>query len=122
MQYIFRSIGTQLSDNCEEKFGIILINLLSFTFLDPKVNNLDITHGCPLGNQNDILDNPIGCKHSKVDQESAPVYESNDFLGQTPISSSKMLFNIYIFHDDLYSRGVQCTIHVRVYMSAQEGV
>jgi hypothetical protein len=30
-------------------------------------------------------------KHSKVDQESAPVYISHDFLGQTPISSSKML-------------------------------
>ena len=44
-----------------------------------------------------------GCKHSKVDQESAPVYESHDFLGQTPISSNQMLFNIYIlFHDDLY--------------------
>ena len=37
------------------------------------------------------------CKHSKVDQESVPVYESHDFLGQTPISSSKMLFKIYIF-------------------------
>ena len=39
----------------------------------------------------------IGCKHSKVDQESAPVYKSHDFLGQTPISSSKMLFKIYTF-------------------------
>jgi hypothetical protein len=38
----------------------------------------------------------MGCKHSKVDQESAPVYENHDFLGQTPISSSKMLFKIYI--------------------------
>jgi hypothetical protein len=39
----------------------------------------------------------IGCKHSKVDQESAPVYESHDFLGQTPISGGKMLFKIFIF-------------------------
>ena len=39
----------------------------------------------------------FGCKHSKVDQESAPVYESHDFLGQTPISNSKMLFKLYIF-------------------------
>ena len=38
-----------------------------------------------------------GCKHSKMDQESAPVYESHDFLGQTTISSSKMLFKIYYF-------------------------
>jgi hypothetical protein len=43
-----------------------------------------------------------GCKHSKVDQESAPVYGSHDFLGQTPVSSSKMLFKMYTFHDDLY--------------------
>ena len=38
-----------------------------------------------------------GCKHSKVDQTSAPVYESRGFLGQTPISSSKMLFKIDSF-------------------------
>ena len=25
----------------------------------------------------------LECKHSKVDQTSAPVYESRDFLGQT---------------------------------------
>ena len=43
----------------------------------------------------DVLIN--GCKHSKVDQESAPVYECHDFLGQTAISSSKMLFEIYYF-------------------------
>ena len=43
------------------------------------------------------ISNIYGCKHSKVDQESVPVYESHDFLGQTPISSSKMLFKIYIF-------------------------
>jgi hypothetical protein len=43
-----------------------------------------------------------GCKHSKVNQESAPVYGSHDFLGQTPISGSKMLFKILFFHDDLY--------------------
>jgi hypothetical protein len=39
----------------------------------------------------------IGCKHSKVDQESALVYGSHDFLGQTPISSSKMLFKFFFF-------------------------
>ena len=38
-----------------------------------------------------------GCKHSKVDQDSAPVYESHDFLDQMPISSSKMLLYVYIF-------------------------
>ena len=38
-----------------------------------------------------------GCKHSKVDQESAPEYESHDFLGQMPISCSKMLVKIYSF-------------------------
>ena len=35
-----------------------------------------------------------GCKHSKVDQTSAPVYKSCGFLGQALISSSKMLFEI----------------------------
>jgi hypothetical protein len=44
-----------------------------------------------------IFSLPCGCKHSKVDQESAPVYGSHDFLGQTPISGSKMLFKIFIF-------------------------
>ena len=34
---------------------------------------------------------------SKVDQTSAPVYDSRGFLGQTPISSSKMLFKIDFF-------------------------
>ena len=29
--------------------------MLSFSFLDPKVNNFDITHGCPLRNQNEFL-------------------------------------------------------------------
>ena len=43
----------------------------------------------------------VGCKHSKVDQESAPVYESHYFFGQTPMSSRKMLFKFF-FHDDLY--------------------
>ena len=38
-----------------------------------------------------------GCKHSKVDQKNALVYKSHDFLGQTPISSSKMLFKIDYF-------------------------
>ena len=36
--------------------------LLSFSFLDPNVNNFDNTHGCPLRNQYDILDNPIPCQ------------------------------------------------------------
>jgi hypothetical protein len=36
-----------------------------------------------------------GCKLSKVDQESAPVYGGHDFLGQTPISSRKMLFKLF---------------------------
>ena len=31
-----------------------------------------------------------------MDQESAPVYESHDFLGQMPKSSSKMLLYIYM--------------------------
>ena len=38
-----------------------------------------------------------GCKHSKVDQTSAHVYESRGFLGQMPISSSKMLSKIDYF-------------------------
>jgi hypothetical protein len=38
-----------------------------------------------------------GCKHGKVDQKSAPLYDNHDFLGQTPISSSKMLFKIDYF-------------------------
>ena len=46
----------------------------------------------------DTLDDNLGCKHSKVDQTSAPVYKSRGFLGQRPISSSKMLFkNDYFF-------------------------
>ena len=39
----------------------------------------------------------LGCKHIKVDQTSARVYESCGFLGQRPISSSKMLFKIDYF-------------------------
>ena len=39
----------------------------------------------------------LGCKHSKVDQTSVPVYESSNFLGQMPISSSKMFFKIDYF-------------------------
>ena len=39
----------------------------------------------------------IRCKHSKVDQTSAPVYESRGLLGQRPISSSKMLFKTDYF-------------------------
>ena len=63
MQYIFSSIGTHLNDNYEGKnYDHFDLFLLSFSFLDPKVNNFDNTHGCPLRNQNDILDNPIPCK------------------------------------------------------------
>ena len=40
---------------------------------------------------------PRGCKHSKLDQPSAPVYKSRGFLGQRPISNSKMLFKIDYF-------------------------
>ena len=43
-----------------------------------------------------------GYKHSKVDQTSAPVYESRGCLAQTPINSSNMLFKLIIFHDDLH--------------------
>jgi hypothetical protein len=61
--FVRPSIGTQWNDNREEKkwdhFNLIL---LFFSFLDPKVNNFDNTHGCPFKNQNDILDNPIPCK------------------------------------------------------------
>ena len=39
----------------------------------------------------------VVCKHSKVDQTSAMVYESRGFLGQRPISNSKMLFEIDYF-------------------------
>ena len=35
---------------------------MSISFLNPKVKDFDNTHGCPLRNQNDILDNPIPCK------------------------------------------------------------
>ena len=38
-----------------------------------------------------------GCKYSKVDQTSAPVYKSRVFLDQTPINNSKMLFKIEFF-------------------------
>ena len=63
MQYIFSSIGTHLNDNCEEKnWDHFDSFLLSFSFLDPRVNNFDDTHGCSLRNHNDILDNPIPCK------------------------------------------------------------
>jgi hypothetical protein len=59
----FSSIGTQWNDNCEGgKWDHFNWFLLSFSFLDPKVNNFDSTHECPLRNQNDILDNPIPCK------------------------------------------------------------
>ena len=38
-----------------------------------------------------------GCKHSKVDQTSVPIYESRGFLGKRPISSCKKLFKIDYF-------------------------
>ena len=63
MQYVFGSIGTQLNDQWRKKTGIISnIFFLPFSFLNPKVNNSDNNHRCPLRNQNDILDNPIHCK------------------------------------------------------------
>ena len=60
---------------------------LSFSFLDPKVNNLDNTFQCPLRNQNDILDDPIPSKLTlsvysiwsmkcKYDPKYAPQYKS----------------------------------------------
>ena len=39
----------------------------------------------------------LWCKHSEVDQTSAPLYESRGFLGQMPISSSRMLLKIDYF-------------------------
>ena len=48
-------------------------------------------------NMHHIMTFVLGCKHSKVDQTSAPIYESRGFLGQMPISSSKMLFKIDYF-------------------------
>jgi hypothetical protein len=71
-----------------EKIGIVSTNfLLSFSFLDPKVNNFDITHEFPLKNQNGILDNPIPCKltlseyskwsiNCRYDPKHAPQYKS----------------------------------------------
>ena len=57
------SIGTQWNNNHEEKdWDHFNLFLLSFSFLDPKVNNFDNTHGCPLRNQNDISNNLIPCK------------------------------------------------------------
>jgi hypothetical protein len=44
-----------------------------------------------------VLPTLPGCKHGKVDQKSALLYDNHDFLGQTPISSSKMLFKIDYF-------------------------
>jgi hypothetical protein len=61
--HLFSSIGTQWNNNCEEKnWDHFNQFLLSFSFLDLKVNKFDITRGCPLRNQNDILDNHIPCK------------------------------------------------------------
>ena len=45
-----------------KKIGIISIDFVVLSLLDPKVNNFDSTHGCPLRNQHDILDNPIPCR------------------------------------------------------------
>jgi hypothetical protein len=49
----------------------------------------------------------FGCKHSKVDQESAPIYGSHDFLGQMPISSNKMLFNFFFMMTSIVKLGTQ---------------
>ena len=60
----------------------------------------------------------LGCKHSKVDQTSAPVYKSCGFLGQRPISSSKCCLKLITFHDDLMSpkRGLICKVTVSVFL------
>ena len=52
--------------------------------------------------QSNALPPTLRCKHSKVDETSALVYESRGLLGQMPISSSKRLFKIDYFNDDLY--------------------
>ena len=65
----------------------------------PKVDtfNTPMYVGVSQSKKNDLNIFTNGCKQSKMDQGIAMVYESHDFLGQTPISSSKMLFKIYIF-------------------------
>ena len=40
---------------------------------------------------------PSGCKHGKVDQQSAPVYYNYNIYGQRPKSSSKALFKLDFF-------------------------
>ena len=40
------------------------------------------------------MDEQTRCEHCKVDQTSAPLYEGRGFLGQTPISCSRMLYKI----------------------------
>jgi len=71
-----------------KKIGIISFHFCClFLFLDPKVNNFDSTHGCPLSSQNDILDDPIPCRLNWVvysiwsakfryDPKYAPQYKS----------------------------------------------
>ena len=49
------------------------------------------------------VDRTPRCKHSKIDQKNALIYKSHVFLGQMPISSSKILLKYIIFHDDLFS-------------------
>jgi hypothetical protein len=71
-----------------KKIGIVSINFFCpFSFLDPKVKNLDITFQCPLRNQKDILDDPIPSKLTlsvytiwsmkcRYDPKYAPQYKS----------------------------------------------
>jgi hypothetical protein len=72
---------------CGEKMGSFRLIWLSFSFLDPKVNNLDRTFQCPLRNQKDILDDPIPSKLTlsvysiwimkcRFDPKYAPQYKS----------------------------------------------
>ena len=89
MQYIFGSIGRQLNDKSEEeKWDHFSQFLLSFSFLNPRVNYSDINHKCSSRNQNDILDNPIPRKLTlsvyslwnikcRYDPKNATQYKSN---------------------------------------------
>ena len=67
--------------------GLFQLIFVVLSFLDPKVNNFDNTHECPLRNQNDILNNPIPCKLTllvysiwnikcRYDPKYAPQYKS----------------------------------------------
>jgi hypothetical protein len=67
------------------EIGLCAHNLL--TILGYKVNSIGGDLTCE-GTQYDLV---------LVVQKNVVVYESHDFLGQMPISSSKMLLNIYYF-------------------------